>query len=147
MANPLTALGVLNRIKANIVWASFPQLNVTPSFLGKAGITVTPQGRAAAQIEAMTGVVQSPEPYIQVAIAIHMLKTQALADSFKTRMELNALLGECTVWPDVSGPGLSQFQFSNVSIADVGALDFSGGDATYPVTCNGTWYINSSLWD
>lgn len=147
MANPLVALGVLNRVKASINWSAFPSLNVTASFLGKAGITVNPQGGASAQLPAMTGVVQSPEPYIQVSILIHLLKTQGLSDAYKTQMELNALLGDCTVWPDVGGGGLSSFQFANVAIENVGNLDFSGGDAVYPVTCGGTWYINSALWD
>lgn len=146
MANQLVALGVLNRLKASILWADLPALNVTASYLGKAGISLALEGQASAQLPAMTGVVQSPEPYLPISVVLHLLKTQALSEAYKTRMELNALLGDGTVWPDVSA-GLGPYQISNMAIESVGQLDMSGGDPVYPVTCKGIYYINSNLFD
>ena len=146
MANPLVAQGVLNRLKANVNWTGFPALAVTPGYLGKAGITLALEGQTSAQLAAMTGIVQSPEPYMTISVVLHLLKTQALADAYKTQMELNALLGDGVVYPDVS-TGLGQYQLANMAIESVGQLDFSGGDPTFPVTCKGIYYVNSAMWD
>ena len=118
MANPLVDQGVLNRLKASVVWNAFPALNVTASFLGKAGITLALEGEASVQIGTMAGIVQSPEPYIPISVVIHLLKTQALSNAYKTQMEASSLIGDGTVWPDVS-TGLGSYQISNMSIQGV----------------------------
>lgn len=147
MANPLVPLGNLNRLKASVVWTTVPTLNVTASFLGKEGIRVTPEGVQTLSIPAMTGVVQSPEPYQLIRMTLSLLKSQGLADAYKAQSELNTLLGQCTVRPDVpENGGLSPFQFDNCSIENIGELMFSGENAAYPVIITGTYYLNSALW-
>lgn len=147
MGNPLIDKGVLNRLKASVVWNAFPALNVTASFLAKSGISLALEGDASVQIPVMAGIVQSPEPYLPVSIVIHLLKTQALSDSYKAQMESNSIIGAGTVWPDVSAGGLSSYQLDNMSIQGVRELTFSGEDAVYAVTCKGAYFINQNLWD
>lgn len=144
-SNPLVPLGQLNRLRASVLWTSFPNLNVTRSFLGKEGIRFTEEGDAVPMLEAMTGVVPSPEAYVLVAFRIALLKSQALSDAYKQQRALNALLGNCTIRPDAST--LSPFQLYNCAIVSVEAMQFNGEEVIFPVNCRGTYPQNSSLFN
>ena len=147
MGNPLVDQGVLSLLKANVIWNNFPALSVTPSFLDKAGLTLRLEGEMSTQHDTMTGLVQSPQPYVPVSLVIPLLKTQALSDAYKTQMELSVLLGDGVVYPDVNAGGLSQYQVSNMSIQSVGELSLGGSTPLFGVSCRGLYYINSSLWN
>jgi hypothetical protein len=144
MANPLVAQGVLNRLRGSVVFASFPSLNVTASFLGEEGIRLALEGEATTFINTMAGAVTSPEPYQVCNLTINLLKTQPLANQFKSQMEQNTLLGDCTVRADASN--LSPYQLINSAIQGVRELSFNGKDAGWVVMIKGYYNINSNLW-
>lgn len=145
MANPLVSQGTLNRLQASVVWANFPSYNVTPSYLGKAGITLALEGEATVMIPTMTGTVTSPEPYMMVSLTMNLLKTQPLANAYKAQMELSTLLGNCTVWPDTTV--LGNYPLNNMAIESVRELNFAGDDAGWVVSCKGYYLINGSLFN
>ena len=99
--NPLVDQVLLNRLSASVIWDDFTNLNVEPSSLGTAGIRLRLDGNASSQHRTMTGLVQSPEPYIPIEVVINLLKTQGLSDDYKTQMEATSLIGAGSVWPDV----------------------------------------------
>jgi hypothetical protein len=143
--NPLTAQGVLNRLRASIVWTQASQLNVTASFLGRQGIRLTLDGESSTYIPTLTGAVTSPEAYMMMTCTIHLLKTQTLASDYKLRLEQNSLLGDGTLRPDTAG--LPPFQLTNCSIQSVRDLSFSGDEADFAVAIRGYYLINSQLWN
>lgn len=143
MANPLIAQGTLNRLRASVVWPGFASLNVTSSYLGKAGIRLSLQGETTLYIPTMTGQVTSPEPYMRVEMEMALLKTQALSNAYKQQMETSSLLGDGTVRPDAAT--LGPYQIVNCSIMSIRGLDFSGENADFTVTIGGYYYINSTL--
>jgi len=143
MGNPLIDQGVLNRIKGNVTWTNFPGLNVTAPFLDKDGINLRKEGEASIQHGTMTGIVQSPEPYMPVSVVIALLKTQPLSEAYKSQMEDTVLLGPGTVYPDVT-TGLSPYSLYNMSIQSVGELLFNGTTPIFAVTCRGYWVLNNS---
>lgn len=145
MPNPLVDQGTLNRLRASVVWESHPELNVTVAFLGKDMIGLALDGNATEFFETASGQVTSPNPYQAVTLTINLLKTQSLADAYKRRQELLAILGNGTVRPDSSQ--LSPYEIVNCSIENVAPLKFSGEDANYVVTIKGYYNVNSSLWD
>lgn len=146
--NPLIDQGVLNRVKASVNWTAFSILNVTAPYLDKDGISLRLEGEASNQHPTMTGVVQSPEPYMPVSVVIALLRTQPLSDRYKAQMEDNCVLGSGTVWPDVSaGLGLSPFQLQNMSIQSVGDLLLNGTTPIYGVTLKGFYVVNNSLFN
>lgn len=147
MPNPLINQGILNRVKASVTWTDHPELNVTAPFLDKDGVTLRPEGDASLQHGTMTGTVQSPEPYMMVSLVIALLKTQALSELYKSQMQLNAVLGAGTVFPDVSSGGLSQYSLNNMAIQTVGELLFNGTTPIYACTCRGYWIVNNQLFD
>lgn len=142
--NPNIPQGVLNRLRGSVVWNSFPSLNVTAPFLGKAGISFAPEGNTTVFIPTMTGAVTSQEPYLMFSMTIALLKTQSLADQYKQQWETSAQLGDGTVRPDSST--LSPFQLVNCAIETVGAMSFAGEDAGMSVTIRGYYLINQALW-
>lgn len=145
MPNPLVAQGVLNRVRGSVTWGSFPALNVTAPYLGKAAIRLALQGESTVYIPTMTGAVTSPEPYLMIEMTINLLKTQGLANQYKTQMELSSALGDGSVRSDAAPLGV--YQIINCSIKNVRELDFSGEDAGYNVIIGGYYLVNSSLFD
>lgn len=143
--NPLIQQGTLNRIRGSIVVASDATLNITASFLGKEGITVTPEGGITEHIPTMTGAVTSPEPYQLCTIEAHLLRTQSLAAAYKARIESNSLLGELVVTPDSSA--LPAYSFNNCAIAALRPLRIDGTDAGFVLSLRGVYLINSALWN
>lgn len=143
-ANPLIDQGVLNRVKGSVTWNNFPALNVTAPFLDKEGINLRKEGEATAQHGTMTGLVQSPEPYMPISVVVALLKTQALSEAYKAQMQINTILGPGMVFPDVS-TGLTPYALNNMAIMSVGELLFNGTTPIFAVTCRGYWIINNSL--
>jgi len=144
-SNPLIAQGTLNRLRASVVWTSFPALNVTPPFLGREGIRLALEGESTTFINTMTGAVTSPEPYMAVSLVMNLLKTQALAGAYKAQMEFNALLGDGTVRPDSAT--LPPYGIINCAIQSVRELNFSGEDAGFAVTVRGYYPVNADLFN
>lgn len=142
--NPLIDQGVLNRILGSVTWTNFPALNVTAPFLDKDGINLRLEGDASLQHGTMTGIVQSPEPYMPISVVVALLRTQALSNAYKTQMEAYSVLGPGTVYPDVSS-GLTPYSLNNMSIQSVGELLFNGTTPIYAVTLRGYYIVNNSL--
>ncbi len=143
--NPLIAQGTLNRVRASIVWSSFPSLNVTAPYLGRAGIRLSLDGESTLFIPTMTGAVTSPEPYQMITCTIHLLKSQQLASLYKGQMEVSALIGDGTIRPD--SVTLAPYQIINCAIQSVRELGFAGDDADFAVAIRGYYLVNSSMWD
>jgi hypothetical protein len=148
MADPRVPQGNLSRLRASIIWEDAPELNIIPSFLGQAGISIAFEGNATGRIPTMTGIVNSPEPYQPIVVRAALLKTQNLSALYEERKQTNTLLGGGTLRPDVQGNGgLGLFELINMSIDNVGELGMNGGDPVYSITFGGYYLINSNLWD
>jgi hypothetical protein len=132
-----------------VSWDLAPDLNITPGFLGRAGLRFSPEGDTATVIPTMTGVVISPEPYVMFTLTASLIKSQPLAELYKRRMEFNSSLGKGVVRPDVQAnqQGVTPFDLYNCVIQAVNELDFSGASDAFIVRFRGSWYINSQLWD
>jgi hypothetical protein len=150
MPDPRTPQGNLNRIKATVVWSDFPNLNITPDYLGSEGLTLTFEDTATARIPTMTGLVNSPEAFQSVAVSAHLLKTQPLAQYYEEQRQIYTLLGQCTIRPDVSSNNagsIGPYTLLNMSITNIAELRFNGSDAGFRVLLGGYMIINSALWN
>lgn len=144
-ANPLVDQGTLNRIRGSLSWINFPGLNVTASFLGPDGIRMALEGGASTMLPTLTGVVQSPEPYMMVNVTIHLIKSQPLAALYKTRMEDLAIMGEFVVRPDVTT--LPPYDFQNGALENVREMGMNGRDHEFVISIRGQYLINNQLWN
>ena len=144
--NPLINQGILQLLRAAVTWNDFQGLNVTAPYLDKAGITLRLAGALTTQHGTMTGIVQSPQPYMPVSVVIGLLRTQPLSDAYKTQMELDAIIGSGTVWPDTT-TGLSPYDIDNMAIESVGELVLNGTTPIWAVTLSGAYYVNSAAFN
>lgn len=145
MANPNVSQGTINRLRASVVWPDYPALNVTAPFLGEEAIRISFGGGATTFINTMTGAVTSPEPYIPVTVRMNLLKTQSLANAYKSKMEGSTLLGNGTIRPDASQ--LAPYQITNAAIMSLDPLEFGGKSAAFVVEIHGYYVVNNTLWD
>lgn len=147
LSNPNIPQGTLTRLRAGLLWNDIPNLNVTPAFLGKAGIEIGFEGNFTTQIETMTGIVQSAEPFVQVSVTINLLRTQALAAAYMAQANLNTVFGDCTVRPDVGPGALQPFPLYNMAWQSLRALSLAGQDPGFVIAMHGYMNINSGLWN
>ena len=143
MANPQVVQGTLNRLLANVVYSDFPNLNVTAPYLAKEAISLGFDGDTSQLIGTLTGAVTSPEPYIFGTATIHLLRTQALGNAYKTQIETNTTLGSVTVIPD--SVALAPFQLNNCVLMSINEVTFDGSQVGLVVRLRGVYNVNSSL--
>ena len=143
MSNPQVQQGTLNRLLASVVYADFPQLNVTSSYLAREAISMAFDGDTSLLIGTLTSAVTSPEPYVYGTVTMHLLRTQALGNAYKTQVETNTTLGSVTVYPD--SVALSPFQLNNCVLQVVQEMPFDGTQASLIVRLRGVYNINSQL--
>ena len=143
MSNPQVVQGTLNRLLANVVYATFPQLNVTAPYLAKEAISIGFEGDTSQLIGTLTGAVTSPEPYIYGTVTMHLLRTQALGNAYKTQIETNTTMGSVTIIPDSTA--LSPFQLNNCVLMSIQETAFDGTQAGLIVRLRGVYSINASL--
>lgn len=145
MPNPMINPGVLNRVRGSIKYTDFPELNVSASYLAREGIELTFQGDLVDSIPTMTGVVQSSQPFIQVSVRIHLVRSQILSQIYKDQWEKNSLLGDVRIYSDSSNFG--DFNLTNTALNNVADMTFNGTDPGVVLTLTGTYYVNSNMWD
>ncbi|KAB0559445.1 hypothetical protein [Pantoea stewartii] len=138
-------VGVLNRVRASIKFTDHSELNVSASYLAKEGVELVFQGNMTDFLPAMTGAVQSPQPYMIMQAKVHLLRSQALGAQYKTQWEANTAIGDAKVYSDSSTFG--DFEVMNTAITNVQDMSFAGGEPGVAITITGTYYINSEMWD
>lgn len=143
-ANPQIPQGVLNKLRGTVIVNANPSLNVTPSYLGRGGISLAFTDQATVRMKTMTGVVTSGEPYQDCVLTLVLLKSQGFAQRWETQRQTQSTIGDLSITTDSST--LSNFDLVNCSIENVSPLSFNGEVAEYVVTIGGVYLINSSLW-
>lgn len=148
MSDPRVPQGFLNRLNSAVYFQALPSLNVTPSFLGKAGISLRFGSPATTSISTMAGRVLSPEPYLEATLTLDLLRTQNLAALWQTQIGSDTRLGDCTVYPDVATgtSGIGVIEMLNCAVMDPPELAFAGTDPSFRITVSGYVDINSNLW-
>ncbi|HEY4437689.1 MAG TPA: hypothetical protein VGN40_16185 [Lelliottia sp.] len=138
-------VGVLNRVRASIKFTDHSELNVSASYLAKEGVELVFQGNMTDFLPAMTGAVQSPQPYLIMQAKVHLVRSQALAAQYKSQWETNTAIGDAKIYSDSSTFG--DFEVLNTAITNVQDMSFAGGQPGVAITITGTYYINSEMWD
>lgn len=145
MPNPMMNPGVLNKVRGSVKYTDYPQLNISASNLTRDGIGITFLGDIVESLPVMAGVVQSTQPYVLASVRIPLVRSQALAQIYKTQWELNSLLGSIRIYTDSSVFG--EFDLVNIALNKPADINFGGTDPGVIITLTGTYYVNSSMWD
>jgi hypothetical protein len=141
---PQVVQGNLNRAAVHVVVASFPALSVTAGFMSKGGVHVSYEGDAVTQIPTMTGVVDSPEPYLMTTLTVSILRTQALTNAWAQQQATNSTIGNVTIISDSTS--YAPIVMQNTAIQNINNGPYDGTDPTVVITLRGQVQINSSMW-
>jgi hypothetical protein len=143
--NPLIPQGgPISRVRVNIVFGSFSNMNVTASNLGPSFATIAFNDPFTTQIKTATGIINSPEPYVMGSITFGLLRTQPLAGIWLTQIQATTILGASTIHSDTSAFG--PISLAHTAITAFNPTAFDGRDATIAVTLMGVYYVNNNLW-
>lgn len=138
------ALAPLNRLRASVVFADFPELQIISTGLTREGVNISFQGDASQNLPAMTGLVASAEPYQVATITIHAVRSQAIAAAYKAQIEANTYLGSINVITDAAN--LPDYPIENGVLLGVEALSFDGNQAVFIIRISGSYRVNSEMW-
>jgi hypothetical protein len=141
MAFQFTPPGVLNRLRASVVFEAFPQLNVTSGFLTTEGIRLALEGNATDLLPAMVSLVSSPAPYLAASVTMSIIRSTSLAQLYKTQIENVTLMGLVTIFPDTDA--LNPFVLNNVALESVREMAMAGLEAAMVVTARGYYNVNT----
>ena len=142
--SPQIDQGSLNRILAHLTVTSFPNLNVTSSYMGKDQLTLTFDEDSIAYIKTATGVVNSPEPYVLAKVEFSLLRSQSLSNTWIQQLQSQCVLGSIGIFPDSTV--MDSFQLTDTSIMRITPGPFNGSDPGVKITLQGTFQVNSSMW-
>lgn len=142
--SPLVPQGTLNRLFTTLIVPSFPQLNLTASFLAKPMIRLSFGGRTSSPLETTTGITQSPEPFQMATVRAALVKANGIAQLYEAQRQRNALIGDIVVQGDALT--LAPYNILNCSIENVPEIVFDGTDPGYMVLITGYFPINADLY-
>jgi len=142
--NPNLIPSNLNRIRGTVLVPGNATLNITAPYLGKEGITISPQSAVVTQMQGMTTVVNSEEPYQIVQVTAAVMKSLALSAAYIDQIKNSPTLGTVTVTPDTTV--LAPFTLYNVAIVNWGQMSMAGVQPDFVVTFQGLLPISNDLW-
>ena len=143
MAFQFTPPGVLNRLRACVVYNDFPQLNVTSNFLTTEGIRLALEGNATDLLPAMVSLVSSPAPYLAASITMSIVRSSSLAALYKIQFEDTTLMGLVSIFPDTDV--LNPFTINNVALESIREMAMAGMEAAIVVTARGYYNVNTGF--
>ena len=144
MANPNLIPSPLNRVRANVSIPAYSNLNVTASYLGAEGVSVSFQGNIATQLMGLTSTINSEEPYVPAQIRISLLKSLALANQWISQIQNSPTLGTVTIQSDTAQfPTITLY---NSVITNIGDVSMAGKQAEFQITISGYWSVSNDLW-
>jgi len=144
MATPLIQQGTLNRLRGSVVYSSNPTLNVTAPYLAREAISIAFENDAGLLIPTLTGGVTSPEPYQMATVTINLLKSQSLANVYKTQFETYVNVGDVAIISDSAT--LGDYDLTNCILKGIRDITYDGNVAGFVVTLTGIYNVNASLW-
>jgi hypothetical protein len=142
--NPNLIPSNLNRIRGTVLVPGNATLNITAPYLGKEGITISPQSAVVTQMQGMTTVVNSEEPYQIVQVTAAVMRSLALSAAYIEQIKNSPTLGTVTVTPDTSV--LAPFTLYNVAIVNWGQMSMAGVQPDFVITFQGLLPISNDLW-
>jgi len=143
--NPTLIPGNLNRIRGTILVPGNATLNVTAPYLGKEGIVIAPQSAVVTQMQGMTSVVNSEEPYQIVQVTAAIMKSLALSAAYLDQIRNAPTLGSITVTSDTTT--IPSFTLYNVAITNWSQISMAGLQPDFTVTFQGQFNISNDLWN
>ena len=144
MPAPLVFQGTLNRALVSISVIGQPNLNITAAFFSPKLARLDFGGETADYLPTLTGGVPSPRLVQYVTVQAFINKSQSLANAWEQARLTNAALGDVNVVTDASS--LQAYYLYNCVLMNISSIDATGENNDFPLTIQGSYPINSSLY-
>jgi hypothetical protein len=145
MANQNVYQGTVNLLLGSVIFANYPALNITASYLAPGGISLSFDGETSLLLPTMVGAVTSPRPYVFANIDAHILRTQALSNAFKNQIETTTTLGSVKVYTDTTT--LLSYQIDNCVLLSTPQMTYDGTSPEFTVRLRGVYEVNVDLFN
>lgn len=143
--NPNLIPGNLNRVRASVIVPGNESLNVPAQFQAKEGILVAPQTPVVTQMQGMTTIVNSEEPYQLVQITVSVIKSLAISAQYLQAIQNSPILGNITVVPDTNV--LGKFNLLNAAIINWNQISMAGLQPDFTLIMQGQYNTSADLWN
>jgi hypothetical protein len=143
--NPNLIPGNLNRVRANLVFPENTTLNIPAQFQAKEGLVVIPQTPVVTQMQGMTTVINSEEPYQLVQVSISVIKSLAISATWISQIQNGPTVGTMTVYPDTSA--MAPFTFYNCAITNWNQISMAGLQPDFTIILQGQFNTSNDLWN
>lgn len=144
MANPNLIPGNLNRVRASVIVPGNETLNIPAQFQAKEGIIVSPQSAVVTQMQGMTTIVNSEEPYQLVQITVAVIKSLAISAQYLSAIQNSPILGNITVVPDTTA--MPKFNLINAAILNWNQVSMAGLQPDFTLVIQGQYNTSNDLW-
>lgn len=145
MPSPNVFQGTLNRALVSLSVIQSPELNVTTGFFGLKVARLSFDGAASDYLGTLSGAVPSPRLYQMVTCQFYINKSQSLANLWESRRLTSTSLGDVNVVTDAGT--LGSYYLNNCVLMNISELDLTGDSNDFPVSLQGTYQINSSIYN
>ena len=142
--NPNLIPGNLNRVRANVVVPGNITLNIPAQFQAKEGLVVIPQTAVVTQMQGLTTIVNSEEPYQMVQISISVIKSLAISGAWINQIKNSPTIGTMTVYPDTDA--MPAFTLYNCAITNWNQISMAGLQADFTIMITGQFNVSNDLW-
>jgi len=136
--------GNLNRVRASIIVPGNATLNIPAQFQAKEGIIVAPQTPVVTQMQGMTTIINSEEPYQLLQITVSVIKSLAISATYLDAIRNSPILGDITVVPDTTT--IPKFTIFNAAILNWNQISMAGLQPDFTLTIQGQYSISNDLW-
>lgn len=143
--NPNLIPGNLNRVRASIIVPGNEILNIPAEYQAKEGIVIAPQSAVVTQMQGMTTVVNSEEPYQLVQITVSVIKSLAISAQYLEAIQNGPVLGNITVVPDTNVMG--KFNLLNAAILNWNQVSMAGLQPDFTIIMQGQYNVSNDLWN
>lgn len=143
--NPNLIPGNLNRVRANVVVPGNTALNVPAQFQAKEGLVIAPQTAVVTQMQGLTTIVNSEEPYQLVQISIAVLKSIAISAAWIAQIQNSPTLGTVVLYPDTDQ--MAPFTLYNAAITNWNQISMAGLQADFTLMITGQFNTSADLWN
>lgn len=142
--NPNLIPGNLNRVRANLVFPTNQTLNIPAEYQAKEGLVIVPQTAVVTQMQGLTTIVNSEEPYQLVQVSISVIKSLAISATWINQIKNSPTVGTMTAYPDTTA--MPPFTLYNCAITNWNQISMAGLQADFTIQITGQFNVSADLW-
>ena len=136
--------GSVNKARVSLNFTSNPQLNADADAFGDDMVSISYGGEITTMLPTATGVVGSPNPYMEVTLSFKIVKTHPLCARMLAQIASNSNIGNVVVTPDSNA--LARETYQNGFFNTFESRSYAGKEPTVGFTIKAYYPINNDIY-